>query len=142
MVLQYKHYQLYQESIKGFVYSVKLKLELNILSKLVNLVHGNASSRQMTLEAIDSNAIAGQAQAELRQEFFAASLGGGDHEQCKSQAAVDNDETAFNEKIVNGAESHENGNVFSVVSQQTIRTHRLSHRESDILYAEAIRDLK
>jgi hypothetical protein len=70
VVLQYKHLQLYQEALKGFAYSVKLKLELNILSKLVSLVHGpNTTDRSMTLEVIDWTAIPGQAQEELRKEL-------------------------------------------------------------------------
>ena len=36
ILLQFLHFQLYQEAVKAFVYSVKLKLEVNILSKLVN----------------------------------------------------------------------------------------------------------
>lgn len=68
VVLQYRHFQLYQETLKGFVYSVKLKLELNILSKLVDLVHGDTSKRSMTLEVIDSDTIAGQERASIQQE--------------------------------------------------------------------------
>ncbi|RMZ91952.1 hypothetical protein DV736_g812, partial [Chaetothyriales sp. CBS 134916] len=63
VVLEFKHLQLYQETIKAVVYSVKLKLELNILSKLVDLVDGGKSTlRSMTLTGtIDSDAILGQA---------------------------------------------------------------------------------
>jgi hypothetical protein len=71
------HYQLYQESIKVFVYSVKLKLELNILSKLVDLVHGGrTSNRSMTLDVIDDNAIPGQARHDVRREMSFADPGG------------------------------------------------------------------
>ncbi|RMZ84140.1 hypothetical protein DV738_g534, partial [Chaetothyriales sp. CBS 135597] len=48
VVLQYKHLQLYQEIIKAVVYGIKLKLELNILSKLVDLVGGGSNVRTMT----------------------------------------------------------------------------------------------
>ncbi|KIW91459.1 uncharacterized protein Z519_08355 [Cladophialophora bantiana CBS 173.52] len=60
---QFKRLQLYQESIKAFVYSVKLKLELNILSKLVDLVQRSSIDRSLTLEFIDANSIVGQTQA-------------------------------------------------------------------------------
>jgi hypothetical protein len=69
VALQFLHYQLYQESIKAFVYSVKLKLELNILSKLVDLVSGDSTkNRSMTLDLIDQSTIAGQAQEDIRRE--------------------------------------------------------------------------
>ena len=68
IVLQYKHLQLYQESIKGFVYSVKLKLELNILSKLVALVDGPSADRSTTLEAIDGATVSGRRQTDVRSE--------------------------------------------------------------------------
>ncbi|RMD40235.1 hypothetical protein DV735_g4897, partial [Chaetothyriales sp. CBS 134920] len=61
VVLQFKHLQLYQEIIKAVVYGVKLKLELNILSKLVDLVGGSGSNvRTMTGEEnLDSKDIFG-----------------------------------------------------------------------------------
>ena len=68
IVLQFKHYQLYQEALKAFFYSVKLKLELNILSKLVDLVHGDSASKSMTLDVIDSNTIAGQEAEMVKRE--------------------------------------------------------------------------
>jgi len=69
VILQYKHLKLYQEAIKAFVYSVKLKLELNILSKLVDLVNTPSADKSMNLEIIDSNATPGQAHAEIRHEL-------------------------------------------------------------------------
>ena len=53
VTLQFLHYQLYQETIKLFVYSVKLKLEFNILSKLVDLVNPESNDRETTLEFLE-----------------------------------------------------------------------------------------
>ncbi|KAK5050752.1 hypothetical protein LTR84_003311 [Exophiala bonariae] len=70
LVMQFHHMQLYQESFKILFYSIKLKLEMNILSKLVDLVHGSSvKNRSMTLEAIDSNAVQGQAQLDVQREL-------------------------------------------------------------------------
>lgn len=70
LVMQFRHMQLYQESFKILFYSIKLKLEMNILSKLVDLVHGSSvKNRSMTLEAIDSNAVQGQAQLDVQREM-------------------------------------------------------------------------
>lgn len=70
LVMQFRHMQLYQESFKILFYSIKLKLEMNILSKLVDLVHGSSvKNRSMTLEAIDSNAVQGQAQLDVQREL-------------------------------------------------------------------------
>lgn len=71
IVLQYKHLQLYQESVKAFVYSVKLKLELNVLSKLIDLVHGSSRDRSMTLDMIDSNTINGQTVSDVPRHMSA-----------------------------------------------------------------------
>jgi hypothetical protein len=70
LFLQYKHWRIYQQSTKAFIYAVKLKLELNILSKLVDLVQGSGKQQQSrVLDEIDSNAIPGQAQSDMLSEL-------------------------------------------------------------------------
>lgn len=52
LFLQYKHWRIYQQATKAFIYAVKLKLELNILSKLVDLVQGSSSAAQRSSRVI------------------------------------------------------------------------------------------
>ncbi|KAF2723095.1 hypothetical protein K431DRAFT_197845, partial [Polychaeton citri CBS 116435] len=39
LVIEYKNYRVIEQTVKGFVYSTKLKMEFAILGKLVDLVH-------------------------------------------------------------------------------------------------------
>ncbi|OAP64710.1 hypothetical protein AYL99_00682 [Fonsecaea erecta] len=145
VMLQYKRLQLYQESIKGFVYSVKLKLELNILSKLVDLVQGSPTERSMTLDIIDASSIAGQTQAAVRRE----SWGPGQLSAWPSAADKDIEEhieDVHYPKTMN-ASLHSRppddvDDITRVLSQHSRYTARTASRESDILYAEALRSLK
>lgn len=145
VTLQYLHYQLYQESIKGFVYSVKLKLELNILSKLVDLVDGTSGNRSMTLDIIDSNAIAGQARADVQRELsesghFGKRFG---HDDKSTLTKID-------EGIEDGPSCSQtstrpfddNESIVRVFSNQSRHTTRTSGGESDVMYAEILRSIK
>ena len=145
VVLQYKHLQLYQESLKAFVYSVKLKLELNVLSKLVDLVHGTSTTRSMTLEIIDSNTIPGQAQADVRREIQT-------HENLGSWLVSD-DKRAIkhiedSRRTGPGLSSSvsrppgDNDEITQILSRDSRYTARTSDRQSDILYADVLRSLK
>ena len=142
VIFQYKHLQLYQESTKAFVYSVKLKLELNILSKLVDLVHDTSTDRSMTLDIIDSNALPGQAQAEVRQELsrpeYVSSWAG-----ANDKVAVEHMENgyAITPRHVSGP-TDANDEITRVLSQQSRYTARSTGRESDILYADFMHSLK
>lgn len=146
MVLQYKHLQLYQESIKGFVYSVKLKLELNILSKLVDLVQQPGSvDRSMNWEIIDVNSIAGQAQAAVRRESLTPEKAGvwpssGEKGADKSPKDVFATEAA--ESTSQPASHNDVDSITHVVSQRSRFSARTASRESDILYAEVLRSLR
>lgn len=155
------HYQLYQESIKVFVYSVKLKLELNILSKLVDLVNGNASTRSMTLDVIDSNAIQGQARDDVRRELDFADPGGlgrwfgsgdGDagDEKHRPVSYVD-----YGAGDGGGGRPHRSGSgvspkslagdtdeISQVLSNQSDVTARTKGRESDMMYADMLRSMR
>ena len=151
-MLQYKHLQLYQESIKAFVYSVKLKLELNILSRLVDLVHGNKASTSMTLNTVDSNAIEGQAPAEMRQEsqgsdqlsteYFSTKFASTDKGTVQHNEN-DHATTSKPEASFDHGRRPEHDNVLEpVVSSHSRYTSRTSGRESDVLYADFLRDMK
>lgn len=145
MILQYKHLQLYQESIKAFVYSVKLKLELNILSKLVDLVHGTSTSRSMTLDIIDSNAIPGQAQADVRRELSGHENLGGWFVSDDRGAMKHIEDSHGTEPRLSSSVSRppgDNDEITRILSQRSRHTARTSDRESDILYAEVLRSLK
>lgn len=141
VILEFKHLQLYQESIKAFVYSVKLKLELNILSKLVDLVEGKSTHRSTTLEVIDSTAIPGQAQAEVRQELSLGDVG----------AWPKSDEKGFSQHTQNAPSNKVEyssslsglpDEIVPVLSHQSRYTARTLSRESDIEYADFLRSLK
>lgn len=155
VAMQFLHYQLYQETIKGFVYSVKLKLELHILSKLVDLVGNDRSEhRAMELCEIDSNAIEGQAQAEIRHEMSTldtsslqmndrgTSSGIGD-EKALATGSVQSGQKNRNtyttiSSIPNSSE--EGDHINRVVSSQS-QSARTQGRESDLMYAEMMRSL-
>ena len=145
VILEFKHLQLYQESIKVFVYSVKLKLELNILSKLVDLVEGKSTRRSTTLEAIDSNAIAGQAQAEVRQELSLSDSGGWSKSNEKIAAMEQVQDVSYGKLehspsiSVPPVEISGLPPVHSTDSRYGTRTLR---RESDIEYADFMRSMK
>lgn len=144
VILQYKHLQLYQEAIKGFVYSVKLKLELNILSKLVDLVNAPSADRSLNLEIIDSNAIPGQAQAEVRHELSVL-------ERFRSSVTTDKigvshieDTGAMNAKYsssVSGSPD-ETDEITHPTSCQSRSRGRMASIESEISYADILRSLK
>ncbi|KAJ9497615.1 hypothetical protein H2202_007039 [Exophiala xenobiotica] len=145
IILEYKHLQLYQESIKAFVYSVKLKLELNILSRLVNLVHGDGINRSMTLDMIDPTTLSGHARSEIRAEVVG-------HERVVASLA--SDEKVSGRQLEAGqATSHRYGAPLSipsgdsdqispVLSRESNWTTRTNRRVSDDLYADALRNLK
>ncbi|ETN36381.1 uncharacterized protein HMPREF1541_08658 [Cyphellophora europaea CBS 101466] len=166
VVLQFMHYQLYQESIKVFVYSVKLKLELNILSKLVDLVHGDSSRRAMTLDVIDSNAIQGQARADVHREmnepeqgrmasWFRGSTGGGgdgsspngNHRDEKHAfSSLDHEVDVRNAQRLSGVSptksiGGDTDEISQVMSNQSEMTARTKGRESDLPYADFMRSI-
>ena len=173
IVLQYEHYQLYQESIKAFVYAVKLKLELSILSKLVDLVHGSAQrNRSMTLDEIDATALSGQSQAEVRremkgsQDFSSRSFASMDKSILQqngegnaikpSLASIDKNISEQNggtqdtqprlDNALDGRlkddDDDDGYRVAPVLSHQSRYSARTSGRESDMMYADMLRDLR
>lgn len=142
VALEFLHYQLYQEVLKGFVYSVKLKLELNILSKLVDLVNDNNTRRNtMTMDVIDSQSIAGNAQIAVQKEL--SDYGG----------LTKSDTRTTVEKIEEGAQSGpscsgssaqtgDDHEVISRVLSNSRYSTRTTGRESDILYAGFLKDMR
>ena len=155
--LEYLHFQLYQEVIKGFVYSVKLKLEIHILSKLVDLVGDNHSTQRcMTLDVIDSNAIEGQAREEVRREMglfnnqnsLGSWYGAGDEKdlamaETHDKHQLNQDAPARKRRSVSGprSSSEADDEISRVVSNQSGSTARIRDRESDLLYADMLRSI-
>ncbi len=137
IILEYKHLQLYQESIKAFVYSVKLKLEWNILSKLVNLVHGDGINRSMTLDIIDPTTLSGQARSEIRAEVVGPE---------RLAGSLASDEKVSGRQLeagqATGIPSGDNDQICPVLSRESGWTPRTNRRVSDDLYADALRTLK
>ena len=157
VALQFLHYQLYQESLKGFFYSVKLKLELNILSKLVDLVDNNArTNRSKTLEAVDSNAIMSpqdEGLNPLQREISPppmAQLSTGWNPGYDSKAILEEEikedgRTDQPSASSSSSKPFEDEGEFRRVmsqSQQSTMSSRTKGRESDRWYAEMLRDIK
>jgi hypothetical protein len=155
--LQYLHYQLYQEMFKAFVYSVKLKLEIHILSKLVDLVGSKYSTqRSMTLDVIDSNAIEGQAREEVRRELDQANK----QHDLGTWYGFSNEKAMATDQVQEQHHLHDSGparkrsstsagrdsletddEITRIVSNQSTSTARLRGRESDFLYADMLRSI-
>ncbi|KEF62008.1 uncharacterized protein A1O9_03580 [Exophiala aquamarina CBS 119918] len=144
VILQYKHLQLYKEVIKGFFYSVKLKLELSILSKLVDLVNAPSADRSMNLEIIDSNVVPRQAHAEMRHELSAL-------EYIRSSATTDEigvshieDAAATNAKYSSSMSGSpdETDELTHPTSCDSRNRGRIASLYSEISYANIIRSLK
>ncbi|KAJ9634425.1 hypothetical protein H2204_006250 [Knufia peltigerae] len=144
IVLEYKHLQLYQESIKAFVYSVKLKLELNILSKLVDLVNRDSISRSMTLDVINPTTLSGQAQSEIRGEM--AELG---HFMSSTSTDEKGRPTHRLSSCTNGRDfgdpftqkPTDGEQITTGSSHDSNSTQPTNRKRSDDLYAEALRTL-
>lgn len=131
LFLQYKHWRIYQQCTKAFIYSVKLKLELNILSKLVDLVQGSQQSVLYTLDEIDSRALPGQAQTDLYRELSVPSL----------KAVVDHVEDSQVSPPPSNAE--EKLAASGTLSQSsTAYSSRTTGRDCDILYADMLKSIK
>ena len=131
LFLQYKHWRIYQQCTKAFIYSVKLKLELNILSKLVDLVQGSQQSMMNTLDEIDSRALPGQAQKDLYRDFSTPSLKGAvDHiEDSGTSAPISNTEDKLD-------------TMRTLSHSPTAYSSRTTGRDSDILYADMLKAIK
>lgn len=125
LFMQYKHWRIYQTATKAFIYSVKLKLELNILSKLVDLVR--CPNDPTILNEIDTTTVPGRARRDLRREISAPSL--------KPDVAHVEDGHHYN-----GSQDPLTDRSPSQVSNS--QSSRTTGRESDILYADMLRSIK
>lgn len=156
IVLQYKHLQLYQESIKAFVYSVKLKLELNVLSKLVDLV-GNQRQQSMTLNMFETNTIQGRALSDGTRgmsgpgplDEWLTSDNKDPEKQKHTNYAIDSvvassssqPSDVTDEAEPRDEEDDEIDKITRTLSQQSRARVRDSGRESDVLYADFVRSM-
>lgn len=148
LVMQFHHLQLYQECFKILFYSIKLKLEMNILSKLVDLVHGAAKDRGMTLEAIDSNAVQGQVQRDVQRElagrddsvvnwFGTDSKMGMDH--GSNEIAPDSRFPSLSRTT--STPQDDDTTILRVLSHPQSINPRIAGRETDSMYADFCRTL-
>ncbi|RMD43031.1 hypothetical protein DV735_g2132, partial [Chaetothyriales sp. CBS 134920] len=53
LAIEYRNLHIYEQSVKAFVYSVKLKLEFAILGKLIDLVRDSQNSLAHSMEKVD-----------------------------------------------------------------------------------------
>lgn len=113
------------------MYSVKLKLELNILSKLVDLVHMDSSDHAMTVDAISPDNSRGQEQDDLRKEM--------DISNAKSLGNISSNDTRSQSDAADHA-TNANG-INQVATNQSNLTARTTGRESDMMYADMLRSL-
>ena len=123
LFMQYKHWRIYQTTAKAFIYSVKLKLELNILSKLVDLVRAPHQDPTF-LNEIDVIAVPPHVRRDLRREVSSPSL--------KPDAA----------HLEHSNDSADPLAVRSPSEVSRAQSSRTTGRESDILYADALRAIK
>jgi hypothetical protein len=124
LFMQYKHWRIYQTVTKAFIYSVKLKLELNILSKLVDLVR--SPNDPTLLNEIDGTTMPGRAQRALRREISTPSL----------KPACDHVEHGHGNSSQDALADRSPSQVSNSQSSRT------TGRESDILYADMVRSIK
>lgn len=144
IALEFLDYQLYQETLKGFIYAIKLKLELNILSRLVDLVDNKSTrkERSMTLDVIDSTAINGAPQSDGQQEL---SWPGGLNNPFERDEKVDLNNVEDGHKSKNSSSGSftkgpDDGDEISrVLSNRSKTTARTKGRESDVMYADILR---
>ncbi|KAJ9603431.1 hypothetical protein H2200_012209 [Cladophialophora chaetospira] len=154
VALEFLHYQLYQEGLKGFFYSVKLKLELNILSKLVDLVGGagGAQRRTTSLGVIDVDTLPGVTANDLQREVSPMEQPNGWHPSF-SKGIMEHitedrlDQTKAEESPSNASNARDDSDEISaeimrMATQQTSHSSRMRGRESDMWYAEMLRDMK
>ena len=159
IALQFLHYQLYQEGLKGFFYSVKLKLELNILSKLVDLVNGDSARRTTSLGVIEDDPIPGRAVSDLEREIspmdhwrkpsynkgtleHIPSYSKGTLEHIKEDGQIGQMDQPSSESSPSQALDDDDDDIMRITSQQTFSSSRTRGRESDMWYAEMLRDMK
>ncbi|RMZ89003.1 hypothetical protein DV736_g3758, partial [Chaetothyriales sp. CBS 134916] len=138
LVIEYKNLHIYEQSIKAFVYSVKLKLEFAILGKLVELAQESQRSLAHTLDTVkDCVRRSDSATAERARDLTSSVpwLVHGD------KLAVQHIEHRDSNRVMNGGikpplleTDRRRSRQGSVGSGD-----RLQGRESDVLYADVVR---
>lgn len=123
------------------MYSVKLKLELNILSKLVDLVTGRPTDNTTTLDVIDSASVPGQ--ADLRRELSGKSIS---HDFAGFEDIMIEKNGTSNERELSNPMSHSTSSegsdlIHRATSNASRINSRVSGRESDIMYADILRSM-
>lgn len=126
------------------MYSVKLKLELNILSRLVDLVHGSGSrDRSMTLEPFDSSTITGMAHAKVRREMEPPKGLGDSWSSTADKTSVDhhnNGEVSLHKQSFASGSADESNAITHPLSYASIVRER-TRNDSDIDYGEILRSI-
>ena len=123
------------------MYSVKLKLELNILSKLVDLVHTDSSHRSVALQSTSANDSRGNEQdASSNPSSTEKRSSNNDNVGCE---ATDREPSRLHDTtaLPSGVTSRDMDQVHLVPTQQSIAAARTQGRDFDLMYAEMLRSL-
>lgn len=139
------------------MYSVKLKLELNVLSKLVDLVHGNARNQSMTLNMFEENTIQGQPLSDGTRgmsgpgpldEWLASDNKVSEKQKqndCVNDSGIGSSSSQPSEVTdkdeVKDDDDDDVDKITRTLSEQSRSRVRESGRESDVLYADFLRSM-
>ena len=138
LVIEYKSLHIYEQCVKGFVYSVKLKLELAILGKLVDLVQQSQRSLSNAMGTVE-DCIERTDTSPTRRRTMSLS---NPWLHYREKLPMQHIEHRGNGHLYNGnlkaaqQEAEEKGSPDSVSSDP-----RQKGRESDILYADIVRSI-
>ena len=132
-----------------FVYSVKLKLELSILSKLADLVRGNRAERSGTLNTIEDTTIEGRSASVMMEPGLGRvnNWYGKYGKDTESGAGRTSDERVGRgkalEPVAHDLNQSDTSDDMSHGGLQPMRSSaRTSGRESDLMYAEFLASCK
>ncbi|RMZ79051.1 hypothetical protein DV737_g3599, partial [Chaetothyriales sp. CBS 132003] len=141
LVIEYKNLHIYEQAIKAFVYSVKLKLEFAILGKLIDLAQESQRSLAHALDTIDDCVQRSDSAAAERAQSLASSVPWLTH---GDKPAMQHIEHRHSSHVMNrGMEppSLETGRTRGSQQGSVGSRDRLQGRESDVLYADIVRSI-
>ena len=141
LTIEYLDYRTLEQTVKGFVYSVKLKMEFAILGKLVDLVQSTQRSLSTPLGMVET-----YGDATMNNEHVQGEVAG------KSRPAwlVELDKPSV-EHVEHAAHTYQtqmdvphipDGDMIEIAHDaQRPRRHRRDQSDTDFLYAEAMRSV-
>jgi len=147
LAVEYKDYRVLEQTIKGYVYSVKLKLEFVILRRLVELVESSKRNLSQTLEDVSAFV------DESRASPVVTRIGTEDSkpswlvdlERRNAVGGLHRTATHTSQNVVVDEEKNAIGPVsprsIPVVYSPSSWRNRRSTTDSDLMYAEMLRDI-